>query len=195
LLACFSLAPCPLVETNNFANKLDTCSVYDVAMETEASDSILSLLSRSGLDTPDAEEEKSQEAEAIVAEAIQRERAQRLEKQRNYDEDTGVGECGVFLAGLTAVDSLLLVTLFSALCFSALLLQGWNGRFQNCIAKVTAKNIDEAERISAYSELSTLAQDFIHCVNTYGKIIISEVYTDVDNKTVKPMTNMGFAGG
>jgi hypothetical protein len=54
--------------------------------------------------------------------------------------------------------------------------------------------LSEQDKVAVYTELSTLAQDFIHCVHTYGKIIISEIYTETENKTVKPMSNMGFAG-
>jgi len=72
---------------------------------------------------------------------------------------------------------------------------GWNARFQTSLAKAADSTLSEQDKVAVYTELSTLAQDFIHCVHTYGKIIISEIYTEPENKTVKPMSNMGFAGG
>lgn len=38
-------------------------------------------------------------------------------------------------------------------------------------------------------------QDFIHAATTYGKIIISEAYVPAEEKTIKPLSGRGIAGG
>ena len=77
----------------------------------------------------------------------------------------------------------------------------WNHRFQNAwkrISEQRAKSIDSipiGDLISANTELLRLSQDFVHSARTYGKIVISEVYLDVEHKTIKPKNLGGVAGG
>jgi hypothetical protein len=71
----------------------------------------------------------------------------------------------------------------------------WNYRFQQCVESLQTG--DTPEQLSnAFSDLSNLAQDFIHSARTYGKIIISEVFLPDEEKTIRPMRSLGgFAGG
>lgn len=48
-------------------------------------------------------------------------------------------------------------------------------------------NTPIADQISANLALIGLAQDFLYSATTYGKIIISEVYLDDREKTIKPV--------
>lgn len=77
-------------------------------------------------------------------------------------------------------------------------LQGdWNERFQaimELIAQFTP-NTPVAEEITANVALIGLAEDFIYSATAYGKIIISEVYMDDSQKTIKPVDIGGIAGG
>ena len=71
----------------------------------------------------------------------------------------------------------------------------WNARFQEAIEDLKVLGEVSHERMRIYSGLSNLAQDFIHCAKTYGRIIISEAETPHDLKTIKPCAIGGFAGG
>lgn len=72
----------------------------------------------------------------------------------------------------------------------------WNDRFQLCIEGLKNYGQIQQQRNKIYQELSNLAQDFIHCAKTYGRIIISEVETPLKMKTIAPISDIGgFAGG
>jgi hypothetical protein len=73
--------------------------------------------------------------------------------------------------------------------------EDWNARFQHAIQDLKTQGKLHAERMRIYSELSDLAQDFIHCAKTYGRIIISEGHTPYELKTIKPVKMGGYAGG
>jgi hypothetical protein len=49
--------------------------------------------------------------------------------------------------------------------------------------------------MSKYSLQIYLYQDFLFCVRTYSKIIVSELYLPHQQKTIKPMTDMGGVAG
>eukprot|EP01102_Stenamoeba_stenopodia_P004195 TRINITY_DN1440_c0_g2_i2.p1 TRINITY_DN1440_c0_g2~~TRINITY_DN1440_c0_g2_i2.p1 ORF type:complete len:343 (+),score=69.92 TRINITY_DN1440_c0_g2_i2:277-1305(+) len=72
----------------------------------------------------------------------------------------------------------------------------WNQRFQEVFSKyLKVQEVDtslrEYQHIS--TELFQLAQDFLECVKTYGKIIIEERY--FQEKTIDPIDLGGKAGG
>ena len=49
--------------------------------------------------------------------------------------------------------------------------------------------------LEKFRRLSALARDFVYVAEVYGRIIISETYISVENKTIKPQTIGGIAGG
>jgi hypothetical protein len=55
----------------------------------------------------------------------------------------------------------------------------WNQRFQVCIEMLKHHGQIHEKRVQIFLHLSNLAQDFIHCAKTYGRIIISEG-TEID---------------
>ncbi|EFA75195.1 hypothetical protein PPL_11269 [Heterostelium album PN500] len=63
----------------------------------------------------------------------------------------------------------------------------WNEKFQYIM------DLPEAE--DKYKYLSIVANDFVYCANTFGKIIISERNLPEDQKTIKPLSLGGVAGG
>ncbi|KYQ99698.1 hypothetical protein DLAC_03638 [Tieghemostelium lacteum] len=63
----------------------------------------------------------------------------------------------------------------------------WNELFQQIL------DMDESEERS--KKLATIANDFVYCADTFGKIIISELYLPVEKKTIKPVDIGGVAGG
>ena len=71
----------------------------------------------------------------------------------------------------------------------------WNQRFQVCIEMLKHHGQIHERRVQIFLHLSNLAQDFIHCAKTYGRIIISEAETPIEFKTIKPTKIGGFAGG
>eukprot|EP01127_Copromyxa_protea_P011133 TRINITY_DN2779_c1_g2_i1.p1 TRINITY_DN2779_c1_g2~~TRINITY_DN2779_c1_g2_i1.p1 ORF type:complete len:1346 (-),score=201.42 TRINITY_DN2779_c1_g2_i1:119-3904(-) len=76
-------------------------------------------------------------------------------------------------------------------------LSNWNRRFRHCIWAI--RNLEPtaqlAPRIEANLNLMHLSQDFIYAATSYGKIIISEYYLPVKNKTIKPIELGGVLGG
>ena len=58
----------------------------------------------------------------------------------------------------------------------------WNEKFQNLVAKGE----------DAHEELTELGNDFVACASKYGKIIISELYLNYKDKTIKPLTVGGL---
>ena len=74
----------------------------------------------------------------------------------------------------------------------------WNNQFMEAIAAISSltHNSHFEERVSAYDRLSRLAEDFNQTVRTYGRIIISEVHLPVEQKSIKPASELGgIAGG
>jgi len=75
----------------------------------------------------------------------------------------------------------------------------WNSRFQQAI--VTLRRLpytDDGtltERAEVNEELMHLSHDFIQAAQTYGRIIISEVYLPHNRKTIPPLALGGVAGG
>ncbi|KYQ99702.1 hypothetical protein DLAC_03642 [Tieghemostelium lacteum] len=63
----------------------------------------------------------------------------------------------------------------------------WNEMYQQIL------DMEESEEKS--KKLATIANDFVYCADTFGKIIISELYLPVDKKTIKPVDIGGVAGG
>ena len=82
-----------------------------------------------------------------------------------------------------------------SLVFTHTRAEDWNARFQRTIQDLKTHGKLHSDRMRIYSELSNLAQDFIHCAKTYGRIIISEGHTPYELKTIKPAKMGGFAGG
>jgi len=73
----------------------------------------------------------------------------------------------------------------------------WNDRFQELwqhIRQHTPETLLD-ERMYYNEQLISLSQDFHHAAKTYGKMIISEVYLPLENKTIKPASVGGQAGG
>ena len=73
----------------------------------------------------------------------------------------------------------------------------WTERFQSILQKIRGfdANTPLDDLIEGNAELLYLAQDFLHCAQTYGRIIIAERYLPVSEKTIKPVDLGGVAGG
>jgi hypothetical protein len=73
----------------------------------------------------------------------------------------------------------------------------WTTRFHHCVEKLSkitmASQLDD--RIEANTELMHLSDDFVHAARTFGRIIISEVFLPVKQKTIRPKTIGGIVGG
>ncbi|EGG14472.1 hypothetical protein DFA_12244 [Cavenderia fasciculata] len=63
----------------------------------------------------------------------------------------------------------------------------WNEKFQELL--------EEKDSEEKFKKLSTIANEFVYCANTYGKIIISERNLENDQKTILPIDIGGVAGG
>ena len=76
-------------------------------------------------------------------------------------------------------------------------IETWTERFQRTLENIRCLNADTPidELVNGNAELLYLAQDFLHCAETYGRIIISERFLPVDEKTIKPLSMGGVAGG
>lgn len=73
----------------------------------------------------------------------------------------------------------------------------WNGDFQSALEELRGltPNTRHEDRVKVYQTLSRLSEDFVYTVKTYGRIIISEEALDVSEKTLKPVSVGGIAGG
>eukprot|EP01105_Mastigella_eilhardi_P018223 TRINITY_DN4210_c0_g1_i2.p1 TRINITY_DN4210_c0_g1~~TRINITY_DN4210_c0_g1_i2.p1 ORF type:complete len:820 (+),score=192.17 TRINITY_DN4210_c0_g1_i2:941-3400(+) len=73
----------------------------------------------------------------------------------------------------------------------------WNTRFQQCITGMNhiSPHTLEPEKCAIMQQLMNLAQDFIYAATTFGKIIISELYLPVEQKTIKPRLSAGGVAG
>jgi hypothetical protein len=76
-------------------------------------------------------------------------------------------------------------------------LDDWNTRFQECKERIEEfdSNTSIQDRISVNVTLIYLYRDFLYCVRTYSRIIISELYLPYSQKTIKPFDYGGVAGG
>jgi tetratricopeptide (TPR) repeat protein len=63
------------------------------------------------------------------------------------------------------------------------------------VRQLEGQTIAHRSRVKTWQKLSAVATDFIHAATTYGKIIISEVYLPATEKTIKPLSGRGIAGG
>eukprot|EP01125_Pyxidicula_operculata_P022245 TRINITY_DN898_c1_g1_i1.p1 TRINITY_DN898_c1_g1~~TRINITY_DN898_c1_g1_i1.p1 ORF type:complete len:1793 (+),score=365.55 TRINITY_DN898_c1_g1_i1:43-5379(+) len=63
----------------------------------------------------------------------------------------------------------------------------WNSQFQDLLMMNDNKQ--------KFKKLASLERDFLYVAETYGRIIISEKYLDVSQKTIKPSSIGGTAGG
>ncbi|KAF2070369.1 hypothetical protein CYY_008312 [Polysphondylium violaceum] len=63
----------------------------------------------------------------------------------------------------------------------------WNEIFQN--------TLDLPDSEEKFRKLSNIANDFVYCADTFGKIIISELHLPAESKTIKPLALGGVAGG
>ncbi|KYQ99699.1 hypothetical protein DLAC_03639 [Tieghemostelium lacteum] len=63
----------------------------------------------------------------------------------------------------------------------------WNELFQKIL------DLEESDERS--KKLATIANDFVYCADTFGKIIISELHSPLEQKTIKPVNIGGVAGG
>eukprot|EP01117_Protostelium_nocturnum_P010911 TRINITY_DN3939_c0_g1_i1.p1 TRINITY_DN3939_c0_g1~~TRINITY_DN3939_c0_g1_i1.p1 ORF type:complete len:1699 (-),score=618.56 TRINITY_DN3939_c0_g1_i1:206-5302(-) len=70
--------------------------------------------------------------------------------------------------------------------------RNWNGQFQEILDLPQKESL---ERVYRFERISQLANDFEHTAITYGKIIISEASLPIHQKTVKPVSIGGQAGG
>jgi len=69
----------------------------------------------------------------------------------------------------------------------------WNQEFQD-ILELSEKTTEASE--IKYRRLAKLAVDFVETAKTYGKVIISEHFLPLAQKTIKPITHLGgIAGG
>jgi len=62
----------------------------------------------------------------------------------------------------------------------------WNEEFQN---------IMESEDEKKYNKMANLARDFVHASQIISKLIISEYYLPIKEKTIRPQDLGGIAGG
>eukprot|EP01126_Amoeba_proteus_P043502 TRINITY_DN4779_c0_g1_i5.p1 TRINITY_DN4779_c0_g1~~TRINITY_DN4779_c0_g1_i5.p1 ORF type:complete len:470 (+),score=93.17 TRINITY_DN4779_c0_g1_i5:729-2138(+) len=63
----------------------------------------------------------------------------------------------------------------------------WSKEFQ--------KRLREVDEEQKYAALSRLSRDFLYVAETYGRIIISELFLPFGVKTIQPRARMGVAGG
>ena len=74
-----------------------------------------------------------------------------------------------------------------------------NERFQQAMTKLRmcddVHTTNYAETAQAYQRVINIAKDFLHVAQTYGKIIITERFVPVEQKTIKPIDIGGKAGG
>ncbi|EAL63725.1 hypothetical protein DDB_G0287315 [Dictyostelium discoideum AX4] len=63
----------------------------------------------------------------------------------------------------------------------------WNSTFQHFMDLPCSEE--------KYKNLSNIANDFVYCADSFGKIIISELHLPIDQKTIKPLDLGGVAGG
>jgi hypothetical protein len=74
-----------------------------------------------------------------------------------------------------------------------------NERFQQAMTRLRVcadiHTSNFAETAHAYQKVINIAKDFLHVAKTYGKIIITERFIPVEEKTVKPIDIGGKAGG
>jgi hypothetical protein len=68
----------------------------------------------------------------------------------------------------------------------------WNAEFQVLLEQQTTSEKHLTER---YKKLAELARDFCYAAQVYGKIIIGELGLPIPQKTIKPVTVGGRAGG
>lgn len=75
--------------------------------------------------------------------------------------------------------------------------RNYNESFQRSLLRIRSltPNTRREDRIAAYASVAHLAEDFQYTVQTYGRIIISEVYLPPEEKTVKTTKVGGIAGG
>jgi len=73
----------------------------------------------------------------------------------------------------------------------------WNERFQKIVEQLRSFDYTTplVERFNTARDLIHLAQDFIYSSSSYGKIIISEAFVPIDQKTIKPIEIGGLCGG
>lgn len=73
----------------------------------------------------------------------------------------------------------------------------WTDRFQTTLENLRSftANTPLDQLIDGNAELLYLAQDFLHCAETYGRIIISERFLAPSSKTIKPISLGGVSGG
>lgn len=73
----------------------------------------------------------------------------------------------------------------------------WNAEFQSAVEEVNSltMNTHYEKRITAYSKLGKLYQNFIDTATLYGKILISERYLPEECRTFKSCNIGGIAGG
>lgn len=73
----------------------------------------------------------------------------------------------------------------------------WNAEFQSAVDEVNSLTINNSydKRITAFSKLGKLYQNFIDTATLYGKILISERYLPEDCRTFKACDIGGIAGG
>ncbi|EGC36444.1 hypothetical protein DICPUDRAFT_31848 [Dictyostelium purpureum] len=63
----------------------------------------------------------------------------------------------------------------------------WNEAFQHFMDLPCSED--------KYKNLSNIANDFVYCADSFGKIIISELHLPHEQKTIKPLALGGVAGG
>lgn len=73
----------------------------------------------------------------------------------------------------------------------------WNAEFQSAVDEVNSLTMNHPyeKRITAYSKLGKLYQNFIDTATLYGKILISERYLPEECRTFKSCDIGGIAGG
>lgn len=73
----------------------------------------------------------------------------------------------------------------------------WNAEFQSAVDDVNSLTMNHSyeKRITAYSKLGKLYQNFIDTATLYGKILISERYLPEECRTFKSCNIGGIAGG
>lgn len=57
------------------------------------------------------------------------------------------------------------------------------------------EELKETPTESVCLELERLSRDFTNVASTYGKVILSELYLPVEEKTVRPINMGGVLGG
>ena len=72
----------------------------------------------------------------------------------------------------------------------------WSDEFHDLLIKIAnTKNLTDEEEERYYESLRKLELDFVYTAETWGRVIIEEIFLPVEKKTIKPLESRGTLGG